>query len=500
MRKKITLENILCLFIILSPIFDITSFIFRKYFNTTVSITTFIRPIIPVIAALYIFIKVDKNKKKKLALTGIIFIFYSAVHIYVMKSLITGCSYGTVMNELQYIFNFTFLMIDLIIYENTFNKGNMDKLIKSVSIMTAIYVVSIYISIITKTSSPTYITGTGYKGWIESGNSLSAILVMSMCVLLSKLKPSILINMKKNKKADGNNELTENKKIDNEKNVYNNRYSKDFVWQLFMIITIIMTAIYLIVFIGTRTGLIGAFLTIAIWIISEIIFSKNKKMIIVGFVIIAIGVIILSFVGSNTIQRRKQMNIDKNTIIDEKTGEVGNMTGDMLRLKNKIISGTLENGYMSEAQSQSVIDLYNYAKKHNIAGNDTRQQQLMYNIYLVKNQKNALAIFFGNGYKTNFREMVMENELASMLLNFGIFGFILYIGPFLGILVYSIIAAIKNRKLLDTEYVMLQLGLALSLILSWLAGYVFFASSSIVIIVTIGILLLRKSQKEEVIV
>lgn len=92
---------------------------------------------------------------------------------------------------------------------------------------------------------------------------------------------------------------------------------------------------------------------------------------------------------------------------------------------------------MSEAQKKAVLDLFEYCKEKNIAGNNTRKQQLMYNIYLVKEQKSMVGILFGNGFKTNFREMVMENELVSFLLNFGIIGFILYVSPFVLILIYG---------------------------------------------------------------
>ena len=159
------------------------------------------------------------------------------------------------------------------------------------------------------------------------------------------------------------------------------------------------------------------------------------------------------------------------------------------------IGDNLEDAYLEHQLRKEELDsLYEYAKKHNIAGNDTRQQQLIYNIYLVKNQKNILAILFGNGYKTNFREMVMENELASMLLNFGIIGFILYIGPFLVILIFALIEAIRNIRKIDVEYVMLTLGLAMSLVLSFLSGYVFFATSSMIVIVATSVMLVNKAK------
>ena len=445
-NKKFTIENILCAFIIMCPILDIISFIFRNNFKTEVSISTFIRPIIPLAVGLYIFIKGTKREKIFLGVTALIYIGYGIVHLIIAKSLLTGCSYGTIKNENQYIFNFTFLIIDLIIYFCTVTYKNKDdsNIKKALIIMTSIYIASIYLAILTKTSSYTYAeTQTGYKGWIESGNSLSAILLLSLFCIISQFKfPS------------------------------KNDTKKQVVWEIYTLVTITLTIIYLGLLIGTRTGLFGIFIAIASYIVLEVIFSKNKKLIAIGTIFFIIIIL----------------------IIGEATNEVGNMTGDMLRIKNKILDNTLEEGFMSEAQSKSVLDLYEYAKKHNIAGNDTRQQQLIYNIYLVKNQKNILAILFGNGYKTNFREMVMENELASMLLNFGIIGFILYIGPFLVILIFALIEAIRNIRKIDVEYVMLTLGLAMSLVLSFLSGYVFFATSSMIVIVATSVMLVNKAK------
>ena len=46
LTKRNNIENILCAFIIICPILDIMSFLFRNKFNTNYSPSTFIRPII----------------------------------------------------------------------------------------------------------------------------------------------------------------------------------------------------------------------------------------------------------------------------------------------------------------------------------------------------------------------------------------------------------------------------------------------------------------------
>ena len=93
--------------------------------------------------------------------------------------------------------NYTFLVFNLVVFYYIFIKENREKtriqnLRIAILIMCAIYIVSIYIAILTGTSSYTY-TGEkiGYKGWIESGNSLSAILCVSTFLILP------LVNNKK---------------------------------------------------------------------------------------------------------------------------------------------------------------------------------------------------------------------------------------------------------------------------------------------------------------
>ena len=160
MKNKIKLENIMCAFIILCPILDMTSFIFRNTFNTKLSPSTIIRPLIPTLVILYIFIKKDKKFKKNLLITGLVYAVYALIHIYLFSKVKTGMSFGTETHELQYIINYTFIIINLIIFTVVFKEENIDKMKKSVLIAAGIYIISIYISILTKTSSHTSVSYT----------------------------------------------------------------------------------------------------------------------------------------------------------------------------------------------------------------------------------------------------------------------------------------------------------------------------------------------------
>lgn len=470
--KQIKLEHIVYFYIIICPILDIASFLFRNAFDTNISVSTFLRPIIPIILATYIFIKA--NKKHKLILLGIAatYLVYGIVHLAVTKTFLTGCSYGGIVQELQYVVNYTFLIFNLVVFyyvfiNNNWRKDNKEKNTKvfnlrvSILIMCAIYIVSIYIAILTGTSSYTYEEEQiGFKGWIESGNSLSAILCISTFLILPLIK--------------------------------------DKKYRIPTIIVLFLVGIFLVALIGTRVGLLGFFIAIAVFIALEVFFCKNK-IAIIGFVILAVAVITVGLVGSNTLERRSQMNESQYDIIDEANGEVGHMTGDMLDIKNSILDGTLEDGFMSVAQQNAVLKLNEYTTIHSIAGNNTRLQQLIYNFYLVLEQKSILGILFGNGFETNFREMIMENELASLLFNFGIFGFLLYAGAFIAIIIFGVIDVIRRLKeKLDTSYLMAISALGLLIILSYLSGYIFFNSSLITIISVVCILILDSINKEKI--
>lgn len=460
LKEKINLENLLIIFIILCPILDIASFLFRNKFNTNISISTVLRPIIPIIVFICIFFKEKSKNKIRLILIGLIYLLYGIAHLFLYNKIKTGCTYGTIIHEAQYIVNYSFMILNLYIYNYVFKKENCLKLNKAILISSLIYIISIYIAIVTKTSSSTYIEKIGYKGWFESGNSLGAILVISSFILMSNI-----LKLKNNKV------------------------------KIITFSALLLIGIYLMTLIGTRVGLLGFIVLILSFIISEFFckFIKktkiDKKNTLILISILALLIVITIVASSATVSRRKHLSNMENTIIDASTGEISHLTGDLTVIRNKIINNELEDNYMSKEQKQSVLNLYNIASKKDISNTDTRKQQLIYHTQLVKNQKNILLILFGNGYLANTNELVWEMEFPAILLNFGIVGFSLYMMPFVSIVCYAIIVSIKNIKKIDSEIIMLIFATLLAFVLSTLSGYTFFNSSSMIIIIVANVLL-----------
>ena len=88
------------------------------------------------------------------------------------------------------------------------------------------------------------------------------------------------------------------------------------------LILIILTGIYLSMLSGMRTGLFGFSLIIAVFILGKFFINIRdnvkftKKQIVVIVVAIIISIIMIAFLGSQTIERRKLLKENENTNID----------------------------------------------------------------------------------------------------------------------------------------------------------------------------------------
>lgn len=459
--QYINIENILCVFIIMCPILDMVSFIFRNTFHTNFSPSTFLRPIIPMIVIIYLFFKRDRKFKMTTVIIGGIYFLYGIIHLVVIKQELTGSSYSTIWHEAQYIVNYSFMILNLCIYLYVFKESNnIEKIGKSILMASMIYIVSIYVSIVTKTSSSTYIEGMGYKGWFESGNSLGSILILSLFIIM--------------------------------------KYVKDKKYKRMVIPIILLEGLFLSILLGTRVGLLGFIIVIVTYMAVETIFTLRKKgkfnlkIIVGGIATITTILLVIITIGSTTLQRRKHLQEIEKNIMDTASNEEAHVTGNILEMKEKIENHLLEKGYMSEAREKSILELYNIANKWNIKNNDQRMQQLIYNMLLIKNQNNIIYLLLGNGYITNFSELVLEMEIPAFLFNFGIIGFILYFIPFASIFLYGVYSMIKYREKIESQYAMYLLGIGFSFVLSFFAGYTFFNSSNMMIIIALNTLLINE--------
>ena len=162
-------------------------------------------------------------------MAGGTYFIYAICHLYIFYKKSTGCAYGGIAQEIQYLVNYTFMIMNLFIYIYVFDYKSegknlsISKLKKSVLTSLTIYIITMYLTLITNTSSFTYAEEKiGYKGWFESGNSIGTIMVLSLFIVVPTIR-------------------TERKKIIK-------------AWK---IIVVLLVGIYLCALLGTRTGMFG---------------------------------------------------------------------------------------------------------------------------------------------------------------------------------------------------------------------------------------------------
>lgn len=448
--KKMSKENWLYIFILINPIFDLLSSLFTNL-GTSFTPSTIMRPIIPLILLIYIFIT-DKSIRPKGIIISVIYLLYIGIHTLIYKDIMTGISFGTISHELQYLINYTYLIFTGILFGYVFYKKK-NKLVDYLFYYVIFYISSIYIAIISSTSLSSYVEGMGYKGWYNTSGAVGAILITSLFILLPYL-------------------------------------AKKEIKVMYKFAFVLSIVLYLCFLIGSRVGLFGSLLVLLIYGISNLIYYliNSKKINIRKYLpIIASSILILVvifiFFGSYTLERRKHLS----DITDNKI----HIAYDVLDIKKSIDNNTLKNNYMTNEQKRAISSLYNYANKNKLANTDLRTQQLVYNYYLYSYQRSIPLKLFGNGYLANFGALTLEMEGIALFFNFGIIGFILYALPFLSIFIYGLYKGIKNIKKIDVEYIMYMSGIFMSYIISSMAGHVYFNTSVMIVIIMVHLLLLN---------
>ena len=487
-KKKSYLEYLICFFIILNPILDIVSFLVRNHFSdnpgTSNSITALIRPIIPLILAIIVFVKASGETKRRLLLIIFIYALYAVEHMLICMDGFKEWSYGTPIKEFSFIINYTFFIITLIVIKNIMGPIS-NKVQNSIIIALALYIFSIAISIITNTSSYTYPeVSIGYKGWIESGNCLSIFLILAFGILLSQ------INIPKKK--------------------------DEIVPQIAYIVLAFVTVTYMVFVMGTRVGLYGTFLVLGVWCILKLIIERDIKLFIVGIIVLGLLFLGVNKFGSATLNRRTQLEDANQNIIEAHAVEIeteedegkNHVTKDIGVVHDNIKNNNVSKEYMTVSQKESIKKLYEEANLKQIDSNDNRSQQLIYHVNLVKQERDIYKIFFGNGFQTPPGELILEKEFFALLFNFGICGFLLYYGPILLVLVWALIKIIrfiiKNRKnnliktlqKLSLKTYMYTFLITFLVVLSIVVGYILFNVSNSTLIATLIVLLYNRIKEE----
>ncbi len=464
--KKINfkMEYLIYAFFVLSPFLDAFSFLFRKdYPNAMISPSTIIRPVIPCILFIYLYLK-EKPCRKKMVLGVFFYGLYAILHLYAFTKLHRESSYGSIFHEMQYLLNYSYMMVMLVLISYFRKQDRLGEIKKYLFFYLMGYIMIIFASILTGSSSSTYIDGIGFKGWFASGNALGSILLLSLLLLFPY--------------------------------IFDKKGSK-LRWLLAL-----FTGIYLLFLLGTRTGLLGFPLVVIIYLFYFTIKKlQNKKwqfkvksmVLMVVLLFIMIGSVF--FLGTTTLKRLSHMKEEANQVIDPWTGEVSHVTGDSLVFIETIKKGEMREEVMSKEVQRSMLDMYEIANRYHIPNSSRRALQFIYHTSLIKNQHHLFYLLVGNGHLTNYSEMTFEMELLAILYNFGILGFLLYAWYYVKEFTLGVIMFFKKFKQINVEYYLSLATLGLGLFFSLFAGYTFFNVSSMLMIILATVLLKEERSK-----
>ena len=464
-KENFRVEYLFYFFLVLSPFLDAFSYWYRKWVPTAIiSPTTVLRLLIPSILLLFLFIKNNKSRKY-LLIGGTIYFLYALFHLVVYQKFLTKSAYGSVFHEAQYILNYTYMIMVFYICYQFCREKKFTKLYLALTLFLAGYVFLLYLALVTHTSSSTYIDGVGYKGWNASGNAVGSLLLITLTILLPY-------------------------------------FFKEKKWYHFVLV--VATGVYLMVFLGTRVGLLGFPLLLVSYFICFILGRRKKKAtsrrkVFASFCIFVLCLSGAIFLGmhSSTLKRQKNLEKEQNQVVDKNTKEVSHITGDALSYVKQIEKGEIPSSFMDQAQQKSLVEMKNTADRLFLDNSKRRIQQFLYHTYLIKNQKSISRILVGNGYLSNYSEMTLEMELASLLYNFGLIGFVLYLGFFIVILVKAVTTLFQHFDKRNIIYLYYLFGVGLVYLLSLMAGYTFFHVSSMVVIILLHILLNEECEKIE---
>lgn len=417
--KRLYNNEVISRFLVLQPIIDIITSLMINELLIPVSLGMIIRFLFLVYASIYLINKKDK-KINGIFIILILYMGISTIGNYHIKdsfSLFTQASF-----MLKYIY-FPISLLFFYEYFKEHKELNMNVYIHASLLMT----LSLFVSILTNTSYCSYMGGDfdchlrGYLGWFNSANETSVILIFYFGMML--------INYLKQKSGMG-------------------------------YFYLLLVAIFMIL-IGTKTGFIGLFGILVIYILYYLISTmiNNKKVVLFKkILILLISLIAVILYIPNT---PLYFNLDLSYTYSKE---------QLVNNKN--------NQEESEPIIEQTIQDDDTIVANHLVFND-RDEFLIYNKEIYKNSSLFNKLFgitnqgnYINGIKYDH---ICERDLHDLIIYYGIIGLLVeLLIPFI-LLIKLIKNIVKKPKImLDDKFIITGIVSALILAVSYLAGHTLF--------------------------
>ena len=236
------------LFLLLSPVLDALTAIFKKSFDLPFSIGTIIRGLFFLLVLVWL---IKNYKNKKILMIFLLYVFLAVLYYF-------GLYKNNLLNEVSNIFYIFYLPILMMFFSKYNNDKINDKLILKIYLIYLSLIIIPYIFGVGYNLSESYVNKQGYFGLFYGGNELSATLLILGIIALNYVNKS------------------------------NNYLLKIITYaELFICIFLI----------GTKTLYIGTFITLLYFLIKHIKYSrvfvnnKSKKIIFIIPILFVIGLV-----------------------------------------------------------------------------------------------------------------------------------------------------------------------------------------------------------------
>ena len=459
--------NLILIFIILQPFFDILSFLSIRNI-IPFNISTYVKPLLVFSLCFYMLFFKNQFKKKWLSYISLFCLFVLG-HFLILFRLLIPIS--TILHEFRYIINIAYMMALFIsvftLYYHYDNKIEfLDKLKKTIMFTFLIYCVFLLIAVFTGTSAMTYEYSDGnklgYKGWFDSGQILGHSLSILFPILLyTVLRPQ----------------------------------QKWYVKIGYLFILVLLVSL-----LGTKVPYYIIMIVLILYLFISIfikIFNKEFKRNYFNIIVVMIFIVGM-FVSY------KYTPVHYNTELNHANAGVSLDNYDMddidgsknVKSFEKLIKDNSKNDVDKLVQYNNLnIEASNYLmrlyKKGKVHPSDMRKKQFYYS-----SKKFELSTFeyklFGIGYLNQEDTLAMESDFFMALFAFGILGFALFL--FIPIIEFikATVFILKNLKKIDLETYLLYMGLGIFFCISIYAGYTYiYTNFSIFLVMLITMLKLK---------
>lgn len=465
-KKQQTILNIILIFVLLQPIFDILSRLAILDFIPNIS--TYLKPLFVFGLGAYLLFKYNPFKKKWITYI-IVFSLFTIGHLFLLYQLLLGKS--LILHEFRFIINIAYMIALFIcmftLYHWCKDKEKMLKQIKYTVVFTfGIYFAFYLLAIVTGTSGMTYEYSDkyklGYKGWYDSGQILGhALSILFPIILYFILKP-------KNHKV---------------------------IRFIFLALVVLVVSL-----LGTKVPYFITLIVLIFYILLLIFFriihqkpvgTKFNILIVVIAIITMLSTYQFTPVAYNTDINNKNAQIElANYNLDSLSGKKKHVDYEKIIKDNPNANLSYVKKYFQWSQKASdylTEQFYNGT----VHPSNTRAKQLVYSLkkYELADVQYKLL---GIGYLNQDSILALESDFFMAIFNFGILGFILFLCIPLWAFFKSFKFALKNIKRIDLEMCMLLMGLGIFFCISIYAGYTYIYTNFSIFLVLLILMILLK--------